>query len=94
MSEFKGTPGPWATTKAKPRMVTSNGVLICTAVLRNMGTTAQNKRGKGQEEATANAQLIAAAFDLLTSLQEALTDGGIPGWEDRAQLAIAKALNQ
>lgn len=62
------TPGPWAVTKDKPRKVTANGVLICTAVLRNSATTKQNAAGKGQEEAKANARLIAAAPALLEAL--------------------------
>ncbi len=64
------TPGPWAVTKAKSRKVTAKGVLICTAVLRNSATTAQNKHGKGQHEAEANARLIAAAPALLEALEE------------------------
>jgi hypothetical protein len=66
------TPGPWAVTKGKPRKVTANGVLICNAVLRNMATTAQNKNGKGEDEAEANARLIAAAPMLLEAAQDAV----------------------
>lgn len=66
------TPLPWAVTKAKPRKVTSNGVLICTAVLRNFATIAQNKHGKGQDEAEANAALIVRAVNSHHALLEAL----------------------
>ena len=63
------TPGPWAVTKAKPRTVTSGGVLICNAALRNLGTVKQNKHGKDEIEAEANARLIAAGPELLEALQ-------------------------
>ena len=89
------TPPPWDVTKGKPRKITANGVLICNAVLRNMATTAQNKNGKGEDEAKANARLIAAAPDLLQVANKAFDFlGGVDGAaEIRAELlsAIAKA---
>lgn len=66
------TPGPWAVTKGKPRKVTANGVLICTAVLRNRATTKQNAAGKGEEEARANAAFIVRARNSHDALLEAL----------------------
>jgi hypothetical protein len=92
------TPGRWAVTKGKPRKITANGVVICNAVLRNMATTAQNKNGKGEDEAKANARLIAAAPELLQVANKAFDFlGGVDGAaEIRAELmaAIAKATGQ
>ncbi len=56
------TPGPWATSKAKPRRVTANGKIICNGVLAN-GPGKANV--KAEAEALANARLISAAPDLL-----------------------------
>lgn len=69
-----GTPLPWATTKRNPRKVTADGVLICTAVIRNMGTTRQNKNGKGEEAAAANAAYIVHAANNYPQLFDALSE--------------------
>lgn len=93
------TPGPWSTTKAKPRKVTAGGVLICNAVLRNSATVRQNANGKGEEEGEANARLISAAPDYHAVALEiaALRDAGkaIPQrlWQ-KLYDAIEKALGQ
>jgi len=71
------TPGPWAATKGKPRKVTSQGVLICTAVLRNYATTAQNKHGKGIEEAAANARRIVAAVNATADIPVEALEAGV-----------------
>ncbi len=66
------TPGPWATSKKCIRRVTNTkGIVVCTAVLRNRGTAEKgiNQGSKRAQEAEANARLIAAAPDLLASLQ-------------------------
>lgn len=64
------TKEPWATTKAKPRKVHAGGVLICTAVLRNSATTAQNASGKSLEEATANARRIVDCVNALAGIPD------------------------
>ena len=72
------TPEPWLQPKLKPRKVTSQGILICTAVLRNFATTAQNKHGKGVEEAEANARRIVASVNATAGISvEALEAGYI-----------------
>ena len=55
------TKGVWAVTNHKLRKVTSQGVLICNAVLRNSGTSKNPPSCKDQLEAEANAALIAEA---------------------------------
>lgn len=67
-----GTPLPWAVSKGRPRRVTANGVLICNATLRNMGTPAQNKYGKSEADAEANAAFIVRACNNHDTLLEAL----------------------
>lgn len=63
------TPGPWAASKQKARRVTASGIVICNAVLRNRGGPKHKTYLKDEHEAEANAQLIAAAPDLLDAVQ-------------------------
>lgn len=72
-----GTPLPWAVSKGKARRVTANGVLICNATLRNMGTTAQNKYGKLEADAEANAAFIVRACNNHDALLEALEEAEV-----------------
>ena len=71
------TETPWATTNAKPRKITANGILICNAALRNLGTAKQNKNGKGEAEAVANAARIVHCVNTHDALVKAL-EGCIP----------------
>lgn len=64
-SGFEGTPGPWAVASRHPRRVTHKGKVICTAVLRNQGGCTSLRFTKEQQEAEANARLIAEAGTVL-----------------------------
>ena len=95
---MKHTPGPW---KVYSPEITS-GWGICVGA--NNDILFQLKGRGNKEKKIANAQLIAAAPDLLEALQEALDDwddthfnNEFPyriAWEDKARAAIAKALGQ
>jgi primosomal replication protein N len=67
------TPGPWAVSKQKARRVTASGVIICNAVLRNQGGPKHKAYLKDEHEAEANANLIAAAPDLVEVAGDALS---------------------
>ncbi|HEI8690205.1 TPA: hypothetical protein SLF63_001177 [Proteus mirabilis] len=90
--EFKGTPAPWKYTvrNANEIMTTFHGVTIGDVYLDV--TTANQK---------ADANLIAAAPELLDALIEMQRNGRKQGWDDKyessmekTRLAIAKALGQ
>lgn len=68
--EFKGTPGPWTHSDSYGLHETIGGSI------HGGGNTLCHVMGKGigKEKATANAKLIAAAPDLLYSLQKLLTE--------------------
>lgn len=70
-SEIKHTKGPWAVSKKASRRVTADGIVICNAVLRNRGGPKHKTYMKDEHEAEANAELIAAAPELLEALIEA-----------------------
>lgn len=70
---------PWAGTVFEKDNADSADALVAMAF------------GATVEECVERARLIAAAPDLLEALQDALRDGGVSGWEDRAQAAIARA---
>lgn len=66
------TKGPWRVSKNKARRVTNeHGVVICNAVLRNQGGPKHKAFLKDEHEAEANADLIAAAPDLVKQLASA-----------------------
>lgn len=71
------TPGPWAVSKRGARWVTTTqGIVICNAVLRNSGSPKRGIKHGAKEvlEAEANAHLIAAAPELLAELRETRTE--------------------
>lgn len=75
MAEHGFTRGPWAVSKNKARRVTSSGVIICNAVMRNQGGPRHKAFLKDEQEAEANARLIAASPTLLEALEDMLS-----GW--------------
>jgi len=90
------TLGPWRVSKSKARRVTGeHGVVICNAVLRNQGGPKEKTHMKDEHEAEANAELIAAAPELLAALELARnTFAGIGMAKiasDICDAAIAKA---
>lgn len=96
MGEF--TRGPWAVSKQKARRVTSGGVIICNAVLRNKGGPKHKTELKDEHEAEANAHLIAAAPDLYEALEGLRPHLWVPVAEtdfaravEAARAALAKA---
>lgn len=68
--EFKGTPGPWvhaggnSLTETIGGAINGDGKTLCLIL----------GKGIGKEKSTANAKLMAAAPDLLYSLQKLLTE--------------------
>lgn len=69
------TPGPWAVSKRGARRVTTTqGVVICNAVLRNSGSPKRGIKHGAKEvlEAEANARVIAAAPDGLDLAKDAI----------------------
>lgn len=104
MKEFKGTPGPWvvdgAGVGAEFNIDSADGGT-------SVGITSQIFRDKDHEIRIANANLIAAAPDLLEALMdvlsefESLIDAAWESTEDhdkerinKARSAIAKALGE
>lgn len=74
MSAPLHTAVPWRVSKSKARRVTNeHGVIICNAVLRNQGGPKHKSFMKDEHEAEANADLIAAAPEILDELAEART---------------------
>ncbi|WP_338494088.1 hypothetical protein VRB23_06485 [Erwinia aphidicola] len=94
MKGFKGTPGPWVIdgvdVGAEFNIDSADGGT-------SVGITSQIFRDKDKEIRRANAQLIAAAPELLSALQDALhaydKHGEHSEW-DFARAAIAKALGE
>lgn len=97
MKEFKGTPGPWVASKTDRSIGPvsrdddqSYGMILPVAWVEFDGNDAYQQ---------ANANLIAAAPDLLEALQEMLNKAYKQNWNDqypdevsKAQAAISKAL--
>ncbi|EHO0270164.1 hypothetical protein KNE10_003604 [Salmonella enterica] len=114
MKEFKGTPGPWSLSEGwidKHVSVDAKEHGAIALVLSDMEsdyTCSEVKRAAKQAELSANAQLIAAAPELLDALRglikdyKALADSGDAGfWRleyqesgKKAMLALAKALGE
>lgn len=95
MSEFKGTPGPWSTDRAGDVFAEGG---------RNdgqFGIVAGVAGADWSAEDVANANLIAAAPELLEALQSILSKAHKQNWNDKypeeveaAQAAIDKAFGQ
>lgn len=90
MNELKVTPGPWGVFKGT-MIESKSGVFICDVL----------GHSTSQEEDEANANLIAAAPELLEALQAMLNKAYKQNWNDQypdeietAQAAIARALGQ
>lgn len=91
MSEFKGTPGPWLRSLRTVYALNERGVNRFSALIQDAHTP--------DYELKANAQLIAAAPELLEALLLMLhlhdLSGGTEGDVTRfARAAIAKALGE
>lgn len=112
MEKFKGTPGPWSAKEHhqdSTEVVDGNGFSHlraegCAILLGwdekgfiHWGDSEEAHRYLSREEQRANAQLIAAAPELLEALQDALhandKHGEYPEW-DFARAAIKKALGE
>ena len=79
--ETKHTTGPWRTTRVSGYH----------AVLYGNGTIAPTVYGNDDEQAAANAKLIAAAPDLLAALQAFASIDDFSGWHPKFRDAIEKA---
>lgn len=97
MSEFKFTPGPWRVGE-KMGVFTNivhdgSGVGMCPHVMAKVTT-----RYSSIEQAAANANLIAAAPEMLALLEWLIDiEGPQPGhaeWATKVQCVISKALGQ
>lgn len=87
MKEFKGTPGPWEIEDDNPYLPCFDIVSDCEETYISVYTVT--------EEAIHNANLIAAAPELLSVLQEALNAHILPEYHaDKAKAAIDKALGE
>lgn len=100
MSEFKGTPGPW---KLMPfsdslRIDSQSSIVAFGADKDNLSMVYQGEDLTVKwEEERANAQLIAAAPELLEALKACLSwvnNGIARGAHVKAQAAITKALGE
>lgn len=93
MQEFKGTPGPWslnveACDQTVALDIMGSGVCVSSAIPWPSDTECD------VDKAIANANLIAAAPELLEALQIICFYEDIPqGQRDIAEAAIAKALD-
>lgn len=116
MKEFKGTPGPWQAVKHysdSTEVMDANGFSHvsaegCAILLgwaekgfEHWGDSDEAHRYLGQQEQEANANLIAAAPDLLEALQKMFRAGQKQNWNERyesemnaARAAISKALGE
>ena len=96
MKEFKGSAGPWSSHDDEESMATSVVMNDFGDILCVVGTYMTST-----EEDYANANLIAAAPDLLEALQKMFRAGQKQNWNERyesemnaARAAISKALGE
>ena len=100
MKEFKGTPGPWRVSEKRGDLIdirhNDNGI---GAISLNLAHVIA--RQSWLKEAEANANLIAAAPELLEALQKMVSKAYKQNWNDAypeelqsAQAAINKALGE
>jgi hypothetical protein len=97
--ELKHTPGPWTLLlddRYRPGVEASDSAIsIVIFGVKNKDDDYAGIRGKDDQEATANAHLIAAAPELLEALKTLATQAESHGAEgiywDKARAAIAKA---
>jgi hypothetical protein len=101
MNTFKHTPGPWARIGTTVYALMHDGWKRGVEQFKNRFTVqVQRDRECSEEEAEANARLIAAAPDLLEALEQAVTsmqDSGYPNSHvavRAARAAIAKATQE
>lgn len=98
MSEFKGTPGPWAVVGTCCDGV---GADFDSGGHKSVCQRPVRTGGKLTDEYNANMHLIAAAPELLQALQRMLRAGQKQNWNERyesemslAREAVAKALGE
>jgi len=87
------TPGPWLTTESTEHWGRVNVTIQAAFTVNDIATAWQGNT----ETNRANAQLIAAAPDLLEALIEVFEDNELVNsvsWIDKASTAIAKARGQ
>lgn len=90
MSEAKHTPGPWTAEEPPHRCGLPYVPVVATTMIARVYSTCYGD----DAQAAANAQLIAAAPELLAALERVLADvpcDGLDDWEIQARAAIAKA---
>lgn len=93
MKYFKGTPGPWslqieACDQTVALDIMGNGVCVSSAIPWSSNTECD------VDKAVANANLIAAAPELLKALQDLQARACIYVNTSKAEAAIAKALGE
>lgn len=96
----KHTPGPWVATfdpRERPGIEAGNTSIVLFGEIKNSNDDG-GIRGRNDEEANANAHLIAAAPELLEALEALVAcvecNESVPAWTsqwDIARAAIAKA---
>ena len=98
MSEFKGTPGPWKCLREEvnKHYIRISGTKVGErfAVANVLSPLCDDVYEREAKETLANAQLIAAAPELLKELQDLVSRCRIYVNTSDAQAAIAKALGK
>jgi hypothetical protein len=99
---MKHTPGPWTSKRPQPRVQINLKAIYCENLGYQVAFVNSDSRSI-EENAHANARLIAAAPELLDALKEALVqidnqcDVSVDEWlfcRDKARAAIAKATGE